>query len=203
MGNENKHNISLGEALFTKTQRQVLGILFGQPQRSFYSKEIVNSAGVGIGTVHRELEKLSGCGLLTVKRIGNQKHYQANSASPIFEELQGIVRKTFGLAVPLRHALDEHKGKIELAFIYGSIAKNSDTSVSDIDLMLISDQLTYPDLLISFSALEGELGRQINPTIYTSEEFREKITSKNSFVVRVIEQPKIFLIGSVDDLPAV
>lgn len=193
----------MGEALFSKTQRQVLALLFGHPEKSFYSKEIVDRARVGIGTVHRELEKLSGCGLLTTKRIGNQKHYQANPASPIFDELRGIVRKTFGLTDPLRMALDPYKDKIKAAFIYGSIAKGSDKAESDIDLMLISDKITYPDLLVSFSELETQIGRPINPTIYTDQEFRDKIRSENHFVIRVIEQPKIFLIGSEDDIPTV
>lgn len=203
MGNINSKSFNISDALFTKTQQQLLRLLFGQPDKSFYSKEIVNRAGIGTGTVLRELEKLSDSGLLTVKKIGNQKHYQANSASPIFEELKGIVRKTFGLSGPLRLALGQFKDKIKVAFIYGSVAKGSDTAGSDIDLMLISDQLTYPDLLVSFSELETQLGRQINPTIYTVEEFLSKITAESNFVVRVIEQPKIFLIGSQDDLPTV
>lgn len=203
MGNINSKTFSIGDALFTKTQQQLLRLLFGQPEKSFYSKEIVDRAGIGTGTVLRELAKLSDAGLLTVKRIGNQKHYQANPASPIFEELKGIVRKTFGLSGPLRMALDQFKDKITVAFIYGSVAKGSDTSASDIDLMLISNQLTYPDLLVNFSELESQLGRQINPTIYTVKEFRSKIIAESNFVVRVIEQPKIFLIGSQDDIPTV
>ncbi|MDY6848029.1 MAG: nucleotidyltransferase domain-containing protein [Thermodesulfobacteriota bacterium] len=203
MGNINGKNFGISDALFTRTQQQLLRLLFGSPEKSFYSKEIVDRADIGTGTVLRELEKLSKAGLLTVKKIGNQKHYQANPASPVFEELKGIVRKTFGLAGPLRVALKQFKEKIKVAFIYGSVAKGSDTAGSDIDLMLISDQLTYPDLLVSFSELESQLGRQVNPTIYTVEEFRSKITAERNFVVRVIEQPKIFLIGSEDDLPTV
>lgn len=203
MGNLNSKTFNISDALFTKTQQQILRLLFGQPDKSFYSKELVDRAGIGTGTVLRELEKLSAADLITVKKIGNQKHYQANPSSPVFEELKGIVRKTFGLADLLRLALDQHKDKIKAAFIYGSIAKGSDTAESDIDLMLISDQATYPDLLVSFSELENQLGRQINPTIYTGEEFRNKIISQNNFVVKVIEQPKIFLIGSESDIPTV
>ena len=151
-------------------------------------------------SVMRELEKLSAAQILTIKKIGNQKHYQANSASPIFEELKGIVRKTIGLANPLQAAIEQHKDKIEIAFIYGSIAKGTDTAGSDIDLMLISDHITYPDLMVSFAELENQLGRQINTTIYTPKEFRNKMIAENNFIIRVIEQPKIFLIGSEDDL---
>ena len=203
MGNNSRKTFSISDALFTKTQQQLLRLLFGQPEKSFYSKEIVDKAGIGTGTVLRELEKLSTAGLVTVKKIGNQKHYQANPSSPVFDELKGIVRKTFGLADPLHLVLEQFKNKTKVAFIYGSVAKGSDTAESDIDLMLISDQLTYPDLLVSFSELETQLGRQLNPTIYTVEEFRSKMIAENSFVARVIEQPKIFLIGSKDDLPPV
>lgn len=203
MGNTDRKTFSISDALFTKTQQQLLRLLFGQPEKSFYSKELVDRAEIGTGTVLRELEKLSKAGLVTVKKIGNQKHYQANPASPVFEELKGIVRKTFGLADPMRRAVEQFKEKIKVAFIFGSVAKDSDTAGSDIDLMLISNQLTYPDLLVSFSELESQLGRQINPTIYTVEELRSKMTAENNFVVKVIEQPKIFLIGSEDDLPAV
>lgn len=203
MGSFDRKTFSISDALFTKTQQQLLRLLFGQPEKSFYSKEIVDKAGIGTGTVLRELEKLSTAGLVTVKKIGNQKHYQANPSSPVFDELKGIVRKTFGLADPLHLVLEQFKNKIKVAFIYGSVAKGSDTAESDIDLMLISDQLTYPDLLVSFSELETQLGRQLNPTIYTVEEFRSKMIAENSFVARVIEQPKIFLIGSKDDLPPV
>jgi len=203
MGDINTKTFNISDALFTKTQQKILRLLFGQPGKSFYSKELVDRARIGTGTVLRELEKLSEAGLLTVKKIGNQKHFQANPASPIFEELKGIVRKTFGLSDLLRDALNKHKDKIKVAFIYGSIAKGSDNAESDIDLMLISDQMTYPDLLVGLSKLEHQLGRQINPTIYTGKEFRNKISSENNFVIRVIEQPVIFLIGSESDIPTV
>lgn len=203
MGYSNSKTFNISDALFTKTQQQILRLLFGQPDKSFYSKELVDRAGIGTGTVLRELEKLSAADLITVKKIGNQKHYQANPSSPVFEELKGIVRKTFGLSIPLRLTLEQYRDKIATAFIYGSIAKGSDTAASDIDLMLISDELAYPDLFTNISELENQLGRQINPTIYTGEEFRNKILSGNNFVSKVIEQPKIFLIGSEDDISTV
>ena len=203
MGAMKMNEKNLGDALFTKTQQKLLGLLFGQPDKSFYANELVARAEIGTGTVLRELEKFSRAGLLTVKKIGNQKHFQANPSSPIFEELKGIVRKTFGLSDLLRQALGQHKDKIKVAFIYGSIAKGSDTAASDIDLMLISDQLIYPDLLVSLSELENQVGRKINPTIYTSAEFKNKIASENSFLTRITEQPKIFLIGAESDIAAV
>ena len=127
----NAKTYSLSEVLFSKTQRQVLGLLFGHPEKSFYSKEIFRFAGVGIGSVHRELEKLSTVGLLTVEKVGNQKHYQANEKSPIFEELKGLIQKTFGLADVLKETLSAHSDIIKLAFIYGSVAKGTDRASSD------------------------------------------------------------------------
>ena len=158
MGTVNK-TISLGEALFSKTQRQVLGLLFGTPERSFYLNEIVRIAGVGIGTVQRELEKLACAGLLTVEKIGNQKHYQANHNSPIYDELRGLVVKTFGLADVLRKALEPCLAKISVAFIYGSQAAGTDGASSDIDVMILAEQLSYPELLTAFSGIDSTLGR--------------------------------------------
>ena len=201
MGNTMKNKNSLGTALFSKTQQKVLGLLFGQPDRSFYSNEIVELAGIGIGTVHRELDKLSRAGVLAVKKIGNQKHFQANPTCPIFNELKGIVRKTFGIGDVLREAINHFQTKIKVAFIYGSIAKGTDTADSDIDIMIISDHLTYPDLLANFSEIEDKLGRSVNPTIYSIAEIDNMLSSDNNFLIRVIEQPKIFLTGSEDDIP--
>jgi hypothetical protein len=121
----------IGEALFTRTQRQVLGLLFGNANKTYYINEIVRIADVGIGTVQRELEKLTSVGLLTVRKIGNQKHYQANPGSPIFQELRGIVLKTFGVADELRRALEPLSPKIVAAFVYGSLARGTDTAGSE------------------------------------------------------------------------
>lgn len=201
MGTENAKTYSLGESLFSKTQRQILGLLFGHPEKSFYAKEIVRFARVGVGSVHRELEKLSTVGLLTIEHIGNQKHYQANEKSPIFEELKGIVQKTFGLADVLKDALSDHRDIIKLAFIYGSVAKSTDRASSDIDVLIISGQVSYSEVLALFAVVESKLGRTVNPTIYKYDEFRNKLTSDNNFVKRVVEQPKIFLIGTENDIP--
>jgi len=201
MGTYQDKNTGLGEALFSKTQRQVLGLLLGNPDRSFYTKEIVRHAGIGIGTVQRELEKLSKAGILTVRKIGNQKHYQANRESPIFEELYGIVLKTFGMASVLRKAFETLAEKIQVSFIFGSVAKGTDHASSDIDILVISDSLTYPDLMPVIHQAESVLGRNLNPRLYSTTEIKNRIDNDSSFVQRVIEQPKIFLIGSNDDVP--
>jgi len=190
----------LGDALFGKTQRQVLGLLFGDPHRSFYASEIMRLAGSGIGAVHRELAALESSGLILGSRVGNQKHYRANPASPIFEELRGIVLKTFGAAGVLREALAPLAPKISAAFIYGSIAKGSDTAASDVDLMVISDDVSYSALLELAEKAERRLGRKVNPTVYTLAELHRRLKDGSTFVNRVIAQPKIFVIGSEDAL---
>jgi predicted nucleotidyltransferase len=191
----------LGDALFSKTQRQVLGLLFGNPRRSYYAKEIVRFAGVGIGSVQRELEKLAGVGLLTVTRIGNQKHYQANRAAPIYEELRGIVLKTFGLADVLREALAGLADRIRVAFVYGSVAKATDTAGSDIDVLIVSPSLGYSDVVAHLQDTEARLGRSVNPTLYKPADFARKLAADNAFLSRVLDQPKIFLIGAEDAIP--
>ena len=145
------HPTSLAAALFSSTQQRVLAWLFGQPGRSFYATELIGLAGAGSGAVQRELARLAQSGLVTARAVGNQKHYQANPASPIYAELCGIVQKTVGLAEPLRDALRPLAARIRAAFVFGSIAKREDTAASDIDLMLISDDLAYSDL---YAALE-------------------------------------------------
>lgn len=191
----------LGDVLFTKTQRRVLGLLFGNPARTYYANEIVRFAGAGTGAVQRELERLASTGLVVVTRIGNQKHYQANREAPIFDELRGIVLKTFGVADHLRAALAPLDKRIRAAFIYGSVAKGADTASSDIDVMIISDGLSFPDVIKAFTNAEREIGRSVNPTIYNLEEWRRKLLDEGGFLGRVLAQPKIFLIGSDNDLP--
>jgi hypothetical protein len=191
---------SLTDALFSGTKQRVLGILYGQPTRSFYANEVISLAASGSGSVQRELATLANSGLVTVKSVGNQKHYQANAESPIFAELCSIIQKTTGLAEPLRRALAPLTSKITAAFVYGSVAKKTDTASSDIDLMLISEELGYGDL---FSALEDasvKLGRQVNPTILTREEFGKRLANQESFLTRVMGQPKIWVVGESHDL---
>ena len=192
----------LADVLFSGTQQRVLGWLFGQPQRSFYANELIGLAGSGSGAVQRELARLVQSGLVTVHTVGNQKHYQANPASPIFAELCGIVQKTVGLAEPLRAALAPLAKKIKAAFVYGSVARREDTARSDIDLMLISDKLTYADVFEALETAGARLGRTVNPTIYTRKELARRRVEDNAFVTRVLEQPKLWLIGGEDDLAA-
>lgn len=194
-------NTSVADALLSGLQQRLLGVLFGQPDRSFYGNELLRLTGTGRGALQRELEKLAAAELVTVKFIGNQKHYQANAASPIFAELRGIVLKTIGLADVLRMALTDVADRIRIAFVFGSVAKGTDTAASDIDLMVVADELGYTDLFEGLATAEQMLGRKVSPSLYTPAALVEKIRADNSFVLRVLSQPKIFLIGSEHELP--
>jgi predicted nucleotidyltransferase len=193
---------NLSDALFSTTQQRVLGLLFGQPDRSFYATELIGLAGVGSGGVQRELARLAQSGLVTVRPVGNQKHYQANPEAPIYAELCGIVRKTFGMADPLRLALTPLAGQIKCAFVFGSVAKRQDTASSDIDLMVISDSLGYADIFSALELASAQLGRTVNPTIYSTKDLTKRIAQGDAFVTRVVTQPKLWLIGGDDDLRA-
>ncbi|TFL15851.1 transcriptional regulator [Pusillimonas caeni] len=191
---------SLADALFSGTKQRVLAILYGQPERSFYANELIGLAASGSGAVQRELATLTDSGLATVKTVGNQKHYQANLDSPIFGELRAIIQKTVGLADPLKEALEPFAPLILAAFIYGSIAKRTDTVASDIDLMLISNEVSYGELFLALEEVSIRLGRPVNPTIWSLEEFERRHVRQESFLSRVIKQPKIWLIGGNDVL---
>jgi len=192
----------LADALFSATQQRVLGLLFGQPDRSFYTSEVIARSGGGRGAVHRELSRLEASGLATARRIGSQKHYQANAQSPVFEELRGLLRKTVGLAEPLRAALKPAAGQIDAAFVYGSVAKHREHARSDVDLMVISDTLSYGELFGALEPAAKELDRTVNPTVYTAVEFKRRLKQGNAFVKRVLEQPKVWIVGGEHDLPA-
>jgi predicted nucleotidyltransferase len=190
----------LSGALFSGVQGRVLGLIFGHPDRSFYVSEIVKNVRSGSGAVGRELSRLQSSGLVSVEHIGNQKHYRANRHSPIFAELQSIILKTIGLAGPLRESLDPYSDKIKTAFVYGSVANGSDSARSDIDLMVIGEDLAYLDLYAGLQKAESALRRQVSPNFLSPEDWRRKLAQNNPFITKISAQPKIFVFGSEDDL---
>ena len=192
----------IADALFTKGQQRVLGVLFGNPNRSFYGNEIIALAGSGTGAVQRELARLESAGLVTVERVGRQKHYQANAKASVFAELRALVLKTSGLADLLRAALAPLADEIRAAFVFGSVAKGQDGASSDIDLMVVSDTVTYAELFDVLPDAEAQLGRRVNPTVYAPAELERGRRGGNSFVIRVLDQPKIWLIGEDRGLAA-
>jgi len=188
---------SLGEALFTKTQQKVLGLLYTRPEQSFYTKQILRLTGMGVATIKRELDRMVATGILSMTKIGNQHHYQANADCPIYHELLGIVKKTFGIVDVLKDVLAplEH---VDYAFVYGSIAKGSEHAGSDIDLMLVGSELSYSAVMGLLDTAEQQLGRTINPTLYSLKEFTDRCDNNQNFIKRVMEQSKLWVVGETE-----
>lgn len=192
--------LNIADVLFSKVRQRVLGLLYGRPDVDFHTNEVIRLVGSGRGAVQRELESLVTAGLIIVKQVGNQKRYQANQSTSFFADLRNLILKTFGLADVLTEALQPIVKQIDVAFIYGSVARQEDTVNSDIDLMVIGNDLTYADMFQLLEKAEAKLGRKINPTFYTPTEWLRKMKENNNFVSSVIKQPKIFLVGTESEL---
>ena len=190
----------LADALFPRVRQRVLALLYGNPDRSFFSNEVVALAQSGTGAGQPELASLSEAGILTVTSRGNQKHYRANRDAPVFEELHGLILKTSGLVDVLRSALAPLASQIEAAFVFGSVAKRTDAVTSDVDVMILSDTLGYADVFSALETVTGRLGRKVNPTLYSRAELAKRIKLKNAFATRVLTQGKLWLIGSEEAL---
>lgn len=190
----------IGEALYGRTRQAVLRLLFARPDRRFLQSDVIGYVASGTGAVQRELERLSKAEILLRTREGRQIYYQANPATPIFEELRGLVRKTFGLAQVLQDALAPLASRIDLAFVFGSVASGTEKSSSDVDLLVVSNAVTLSDLIPAIRDAEHELGREVNPSIYSTQDFHDKLRHGQHFLTNVMGSPKLFLIGNDDDI---
>jgi predicted nucleotidyltransferase len=188
----------LGNALFSKPTRAILGAVYLRPE-GIHLRALMSGTGIGSASAQRELSKLTDAGLLEKEHIGRVVLYKANTNSPIFSELNAIIRKTFGVADIVKAALLPFRDRIARAFIYGSVAKGEDTAASDIDLLVISSELGSADLYPELVSVEETIGRKISLTIYRPAEFQKKLNSKNHFLVSVMAGPKIELIGERDE----
>ncbi len=202
ISNNPTESSALADALFPKVRQRVLAVLFGAPDRSFYANEVIALAQSGTGAVQRELAGLSEAGLLSVRKQGNQKHYQANASAPVFAELRSLVLKTIGLADVLRVALAPLAAQVDAAFIYGSVARQQDTAQSDVDVMIVSSTLGYGEVFGALESATVALGRKVNPTLYTTADWTKRMEQDSAFVTRVWQQPKIWLIGTSEQLNA-
>lgn len=189
--------MSMANALFTNSQARVLRWLFGHPERSFHLSELRRLTGLASASLQRELNRLAEAELIHSERVGNLRRFQANPQSPVFHELIALTRKTLGIEPMLREALQPMESRLRVAFVYGSVAKQTDTAQSDIDLMLVGEQLRLSDVLDLLIPLETELGRKINPACYTPAEFERRRAEADSFVNRVLAQPILPLIGNI------
>ncbi len=186
------------ETLLGSYRRQILGLLLLRPDESFYVRELARMTGIPVGSLNRELKLLTAAELLIRQPVGNQVRYQANRASPIFEELASIFRKTTGLAGILRQALKPLGKNVTLAFVFGSLAQGRAKQDSDVDLMVIGT-VDFTKVVKQLMGVHEYLGREVNPVVMTAKEFQKKYHAKDRFVTRVVKEPKIFVTGTAND----
>jgi len=190
--------MSLKDALFSDSQAKVYIWIFGQPQRAYHLSELRRLTGLGSASLQREINRLAKAGLIHSEMVGNQRQISANCATLVFNELYHLTRKVLGAAPLIQQALQPIAHKIDIALLYGSFAKQADTIESDIDLMLVGHDLALSEILEQLIPVEEVLGRKINPTCYTTQEFMQRLSDVDSFVSRVLNQPVINLIGDID-----
>ncbi len=182
------------EALFPKTRRKLLEILFLSPEQDFYLRELVRKVGFGQGAVQRELQSLAEAGLIARRKDGNRVYYRANTQAAIYSDLKNILLKTSGLVDVLKDSLKAAAGDIDLAFVYGSIARGEGKTSSDIDIMIIGE-IPFNRLSARLNPAQNLLGREINPTVYTAREFQTKLAEGRHFPRALLNEAKLFIIG--------
>lgn len=189
--------MSMTSSLFTDSQARLLPWLFGQPERSYHLSELRRLTALGSASLQRELNRLVDSQLVQSTRVGNLRCFQANPYSPVYAELVALTRKTMGAAPLLQQALQPMAANINTAFIFGSVAKGSDTASSDVDVLLVGDDLVLSDILQLLLPIETLLGRKINLTCYTPGEYAKRLAEPDSFVNRILAQPTLPLMGDV------
>ena len=187
--------MTISSALFTDSQSRVWGWIFGQPERAYHLSELRRLTGLGSASLQRELNRLAAAGLVDVQAVGNLRCFQANPNSPVYAELVALTRKTLGTVPVLREAVQALLPGLQSAWVYGSVAKQTDTAQSDIDVMLVGEGLQLSQVLSALEPAEAQLGRKINPSCYSPQEFERRRAEPDSFVKRVLSQPVLPLIG--------
>jgi uncharacterized protein len=185
--------------LFGRTRSSLLAMFYGHADESFYLLQLVRAVGGGRGAVQRELKHLTGLGLIVRRAQGNQVLYRANAKSPIFKEIKSLVTKTLGAHDAIRSALAGLATKIQIAFVYGSVARQTERAGSDIDLMVLGDA-SFSEVVSALSSAQKVLGREINPSVFPPSEFRSKLAAGNHFLRAVMKEKKLFVLGSEHEL---
>ncbi len=195
-----KTTASISDLLFpNQYRRKVLGLLLMRPDQQTHLRELARVIGAAPGTLKKELDALCEAGLLRAERVGNQVRFCANTAHPVFPELQALIRKTIGLADALRLSLAPLAGRIDAAFIFGSMASGTESAGSDIDLMVVGDA-GFAEIVDATYAAQATLGREINPKVMSASEWQAKKAERNAFLQDVLNKPRIMLIGDADAL---
>ena len=187
----------LSETLFGRTRGAVLSILYGHVGKGFYLRQLARLTNIALGPVQREIRQLVEAGLVSKKTIGTQTLYSANRESPVFREIKGLVTKTVGMHDVLAEALSSLQDEINLAFVYGSVARSREREHSDVDVMVVGN-VDFDAIVEKLRDAEKTLNREINPTVYSIREFSKKL--RGNFLKTVLAEKKLFIIGDEDDL---
>lgn len=185
---------TIDQIITSKARLELLKLFLMNPERDFYLREASAQTGLPVHAVQREVEKLEKSGLLKKKRRGNRVYLRANRNSPIFKEMRSIIMKTVGLGDSLRQVLADGGDKIEAAFIFGSVARGEDSGLSDIDLMVVGS-ISGRELSSLISSIRESIGREINQVIITPAELTKRFKANDHFLVTVLKEPKLFLVG--------
>lgn len=195
-----KETPAVSDLLFpAQYRRKALALLLLRPDRPLHVREIARMTASSAGTMAKELDQLQKAGILQKLQVGNQVQFSANTNHPVFLELSGLLRKTVGLADVLVEALADVADRIEVAFVFGSVARGAELAHSDVDLAVIGE-VEFGQLLGALYPAQQTLQREINPKIYSPREWASKLKSGSSFLREVVAKPKIFLIGNQHDL---
>jgi predicted nucleotidyltransferase len=189
----------LASALFGKSMQAILARLYGRPDEAFYLRELARLTGTTASSLQRELAALTRAGVIERTVRGQQVYFRANRACPVFDELRGLVVKTFGIADVLKDALQPLADRIDAAFVYGSVARGEERAESDIDLFVVGS-VSSGDVVEALVPARQRLGREINPTVFPRAEFSAKARERDHFLTTVLGERKLFLIGGDDEL---
>lgn len=188
----------LSDVLFGRTRRAVLGLLYGNPDESFYLREVSRRCGQALGAVQRELAQLAAAGIVERQRVGNQVRFRADPRCPVYPELKSLVTKTVGAAGVIRDALATLGSRVQLAFLFGSFARGQQRRESDIDVVVVGEA-SFEELSAALTPAEHRLGRPVNPMLYGTAEFHRKRAARDHFITSVLAEPKVLLVGGSGD----
>lgn len=185
--------------VFPTVRERVLSVVMLNPEERWHLRSLVRKIGMAHGSVQREVGRLTAADVLLRERDGNRVYYRANPSCPFYPELRGLILKTCGLVDVLKRALTRLAKEIEVAFVYGSVAKGEEKAASDIDVMVIG-RVKFGEVVRAIAVAQEELWREVNPSVYDAEEVRRRLGEDDPFIREVWESPKLYVIGGEDEL---
>jgi hypothetical protein len=190
----------IAQALFTPAQQKLLGLLFVRVNQGFHLNEIMRLTGLGSASAQRELKRLHDSGLIVSERIGNVRRFRPNKDCMIYGELSSLVKKSFGLVSVLNSALAPLSKVLNVAFVYGATAKEQEGMDTNVELLLIGENTSYGELLSRLPVAERILRRKINPNLYSLPDFKRRLREQQPFILQMLREEKIYVLGDEEDL---